>query len=397
MLGSFVTYVCVPLQIKQLTGSYLAVGAVGAVELVPLIVFGLYGGVLADAVDRKTMVLAAEAGLGLLSVLLLVNSLLPHPTVWPIYVVAGLAAALDGLQRPSLDALLPRIVAHDQLTAAAALNAVRWTVGAIAGPALGGLIAATVGVTTAYTVDVATFLASVLLISGVRPVPPSTEAAKPSLRGLIEGIRYAWSRPELLGTYVVDMAAMFFAMPNAVYPFLADQMGAAWALGLMYGAGSVGSLMVTLTSGWASHVHRHGLMVVISAAVWGAAIAVAGVCGNIWLMLFFLALAGAADMVSGLFRSTIWNQTIPDPLRGRLAGIELLSYSVGPQLGQVRVAGMATWTGVRTSIWAGGTLCVAAVGALCVLLPSFVRYDARTNQHAVRMGELRQTKATEIG
>jgi MFS family permease len=174
-------------------------------------------------------------------------------------------------------------------------------------------------------------------------------------------------------------------------------MGASWALGLMYAAGSVGSLMVTVTSGWVSHVHKHGLMVAISAAVWGAAIAVAGVCGNIWLMLFFLALAGAADMVSGLFRSAMWNQTIPDHLRGRLAGIELLSYSVGPQLGQVRVAGMATWTGVRTSIWAGGALCVAAVGVLCALLPSLVRYDARTNQHAVRMGELCQTKATEIG
>ncbi|AHI01828.1 MFS transporter [Kutzneria viridogrisea] len=383
MFGTFLTYVAVPLQVKEISGSYLAVGALGAVELVPLVVCGLYGGALADAVDRRKMVLGAEIALGVLSLLLLLNSLLPAPQLWPLYVIVGLTAAVDGLQRPSLDALLPRTVPRDQLTAAISLGSLRYNFGAIAGPALGGLIAATVGVRVSYAIDVLTFLAAIFLLYKLKAVPPPSNADKPSLRGIVEGVRYAGSRPDLLGTYLVDMAAMFFAMPNAVFPFLADELGAPWALGLMYAVSSVGALAVTLTSGWTAQVHRHGLMVALSAGVWGLAMAAAGVTGNVWLVLVALAVAGGADCVSGLFRATMWNQTIPDRLRGRMAGIELLSYSVGPQLGQVRAGGMATLIGVRPSIWSGGLACVGAVGLLCAALPAFVRYDSRRGNPAV--------------
>lgn len=395
VFGSFLTYVAVPLQIKQLTGSSLAVGVLGAVELVPMIVCGLWGGALADALDRRRLVLTTEAGLGLLSVLLLVNSLLPHPLLWPIYLVIAALSALDALQRPSLDSLLPRIVGHDHLPAAASLNALRWQVGAIAGPSLAGLIAATAGVEVAYALDVVTFAVSLLLLSRIRASPPPTGAEKPSVRAVAEGLRYAWGRKELLGTYAVDIVAMLFAFPNAVFPFLADTLHAPWALGLMYAASSVGSLAVSVTSGWASRVRRHGRMVIAAAALWGAAITGAGLVGSVWLVLLLLAVAGGADMVSGVGRSTIWNQSIPDALRGRLAGVELLSYSLGPQLGQVRAGGMAAVFGVRASVWSGGLMCVVGVVALVAAVPRLLAYDSRTDPHAAAVRAERERLAAD--
>jgi MFS family permease len=382
--GSFMAMVALPLQIKDLTGSPLAVGVMGAVELVPLVVFGLYGGALADAVDRRKLILGTEAGLGLLAVILLVNALLPDPMLWPLYVVAAGVSALAGMQRPALDSLMARIVPHDQLTAAAALNALRWQLGAIVGPALAGLVVAYAGHAPAYAITVAGFVASVLLCLRLASAPPAHDAEKPSLRGIAEGARHAWSRPVLLGTYAIDLAAMFFAFPNTIFPFLADDLDAEWALGLMYAAGSVGSVLLSLTSGWTSRVRRHGLFVVFGAAGWGMAIAAAGWFSNVWLVLLCLAFAGAGDMLSGLGRSTIWNQTIPEELRGRLAGIEVLSYSVGPQLGQVRAGALAGWTGTRPAIWSGGVACVASVALLAVALPKLLTYDAETDEDAVR-------------
>ncbi|MBC9726038.1 MFS transporter [Streptomyces sp. TRM68367] len=391
--GSFLTFVALPVQLKELTGSAAAVGAIGAVELVPLVVFGLYGGALADAWDKRKLIVWTEAGQGLLCVALLVNAMLPHPAGWPLYVIAALSSALVSVQRPALDALLPRIVAHEHLPAASSLNALRWTIGGVAGPALAGVVVAYAGPGWAYGADLATFFVSVLLIIRLSPSPAAHEAGRPSLKAIVEGARYAWSRKELLGTYVVDIAAMLFATPLALLPFLADELDAEWSLGLMYASVPAGALLVSLTSGWTSRVHRHGRMVVVSAALWGLAIAAAGLSGNVWLVLLFLTLGGGFDMVSGMFRATMWNQTIPDELRGRLAGIELLSYSVGPQLGQTWAGGVAAWKGVRTSMWSGGLLCVGAVGLLAVCLPKLMTYDARTNEHAVRQREQRAAAA----
>ncbi|QJT01304.1 MFS transporter [Streptomyces asoensis] len=391
--GSFLTFVALPVQLKELTGSAAAVGAIGAVELVPLLVFGLYGGALADAWDKRKLIVWTEAGQGLLSAILLVNALLPGPAVWPLYLVAALSSALVSVQRPALDSLWPRIVAHEQLPAATALNSLRWTVGGVAGPALAGVVVAYAGLGWAYAADLLTFVASVALVVPIAASPAAHEAAKPSLKAIAEGARYAWGRKELLGTYAVDLAAMFLAMPLAVLPFLADELDAEWSLGLMYASVPAGALLVSLTSGWTSRVHRHGRMVVLSAALWGGAIAAAGLAGNVWLVLFCLALAGAFDMVSGIFRGVMWNQTIPDELRGRLAGIELLSYSVGPTVGQVRSGGLAAWLGVRTSVWSGGVLCVGAVGLLALCLPGLMTYDVRTNEHAARLRAERSAAA----
>ncbi|MER7927993.1 MFS transporter [Streptomyces sp. NPDC096057] len=383
--GSFLTFVAVPVQIKELTGSAAAVGAVGAVELVPLIVFGLYGGALADAWDKRKLIVWTEVGLGVLCGALLFNSLLPRPAVWPLYVIAALTSVLGAIQRPALDSLWPRIVAHEHMTAASALNSLRWTVGGVTGPAVAGVVVAYAGLPYAFAADTVTYAISVALIVRIAASPGAHEARKPSLRSIAEGARYAWSRKELLGTYAIDLAAMFFAMPLAVLPFLADDLHAPWALGLMYSTLPAGALVVSLTSGWTSRIHRHGRMVVLAAALWGGAIACAGAVGNVWLVLLFLTVAGGCDMVSGIFRGVMWNQTIPDELRGRLAGIELLSYSVGPQLGQVRSGGMAALSGVRTSVWAGGLMCVGAVGLLAAGLPKLMSYDARTDEHALRL------------
>ncbi|AGS69203.1 MFS transporter [Streptomyces collinus] len=391
--GSFLTFVALPVQLKDLTGSAAAVGAVGAVELIPLIVFGLYGGALADALDKRRLIVWTEAGQGLLSAALLVNALLPGPAVWPLYVVAALSSALVSVQRPALDSLLPRIVAHEHLPAAASLNSLRWTVGGVAGPAVAGVVVAYAGLGWAYAADLLTFALSLVFVVRIAPSPASHEAARPDLRAVAEGARYAWSRKELLGTYAVDLAAMFLAMPLAVLPFLADELHAAWSLGLMYATFPLGALLVSATSGWTSRVHRHGRMVVLSAALWGLAVTAAGLVGDVWLVLLLLTVAGACDMVSGIFRGAMWNQTIPDELRGRLAGIELLSYSVGPQLGQVRSGGVAAWAGVRTSVWSGGALCAGAMGLLALCLPGLMTYDARTNAHAVRLREQRAATA----
>ncbi|POX54770.1 MFS transporter [Streptomyces sp. Ru71] len=394
--GSFLTFVALPVQLKELTGSAAAVGAIGAVELVPLVVCGLYGGALADAFDKRKLILWTEAGQGLLSALLLLNALLPHPAVWPLYAVAALSSALVSVQRPALDSLWPRIVAHDDLPAAASLNSLRWTVGGVAGPAVAGLVVAYAGLGWAYAADLATFAVSVAYVVRIAASPAAHEAVRPSLRSIAEGARYAWSRKELLGTYAIDLAAMFLAMPLAVLPFLADDLDAEWSLGLMYAAVPFGSLLVSLTGGWASRVHRHGRMVVLSAAGWGLAVAAAGVVGDVWLVLLFLTVAGGCDMVSGIFRSAMWNQTIPDELRGRLAGIELLSYSVGPTVGQVRSGGFAAWWGVRASVFSGGLLCAGAVGLLALCLPRLMAYDVRTNEHAVRLRDQRAAAAEAL-
>jgi MFS family permease len=385
-----ITYVAMPFQLKEITGSFLAVGVLGVIELVPLIIFGLYGGVLADSVDRKKMIWATEAAAMVLVFALFANSYFWAPQVFVIYIVAGLFAVVNGLQRPSADAILPRLVSHQDLPAASALMSLRWQVGVIIGPTIGGIIFTTFSTSMGYLVDIATYVISLIFIWRVKSVIPTEKSEKPSLAALIDGVKYAFSRQDLVGTYAIDLAAMFFAMPIALFPFWADDIGSPWALGLFYAAGTVGSLVVTLTSGWTRTYRFHGRAVIIAAIGWGLAIAASGLTHSLWLILFCLAVAGASDMVSALFRGNIWNQTIPDELRGRLAGIELLSYSVGPLLGQLRAASMAAAASLYFSVTFGGLMCVAVVIILAIFLPKFRKYDVQTNEFAVREREKRK-------
>lgn len=371
--------VAVPFQVYGLTHSSLAVGLLGLVEIVPILFFAFLGGALADAHDRRRMVQLTELGMAGLSAVLVANALLPSPQLWILYAIYACGASLDALQRPSLDALLPRLVEREEITAASALNSLKSTMGTIAGPAVGGLLIAAVGLPITFGVDVATFSISLVALNAMRAVPPPPDAERPSIRRVMEGLRYARSRPELMGTYLVDMVAMFFGMPMALFPAIAARYGGASVLGLLYAAPAVGSFLATATSGWTRHVHRHGLAIIFAAGGWGVAIVFFGLSPALPPALIFLGLAGAADMLSGLFRSTIWNQTIPDSLRGRLAGIELISYATGPAFGDIEAGGVASLFNVRVSIVSGGILCVLGTAILALLLPAFWRYDNRAH------------------
>jgi len=385
-----ITFVALPFQIKELTNSYWAVGLIGAVEIIPLIIFGLYGGVLADYVDRKKMIWATEFASMFLTSILLVNALLPNPKLWLLYVVAALFSAVDGLQRPSADAILPRLVGHDDLPAASALMSLRWQFGGIVGPSAGGFIIASHGAGTGYLIDCLTFIVSLALLWQVRSVPPLSKSTPPSVASLMEGIGYAFRRKDLLGTYVVDLAAMFLAMPMALFPFWADALGAPYALGFFYSSITIGAAVVTLASGWMRNYPHHGRAVVFGALGWGVAITIAGTSNSLPVVITCLVIAGAFDQISALFRGFIWNQSIPDELRGRLAGIEMLSYLLGPLGGQARAGGMAAMTSLRTSIVGGGLLCIGFVAAIAATMPKFRNYDVRTNEFAVQQAKIRQ-------
>ena len=389
--GSMFTYVALPFQVKELTGSYLAVGLIGLVEIIPLVVFGLYGGVLADHMDRKKMIWVTEFAALFLSLILLINSLLPSPSLALIYIVAALFSAVDGLQRPSADAILPRLVEHNDLPAASALMSLRWQMGMIAGPSLAGVLISIAGVSAGFILDIATYFLSLIILIKVKSVPPIEISENPSFSSLVAGVKYATSRKDLMGTYLVDLAAMFFAMPTALFPFWAEQVGAPWALGLFYAAGTIGSILVTVTSGWFKNYTKHGRAIFLAALGWGVAITFAGLVNNLALILLFLILAGASDMVSALFRSTLWNQSIPDEFRGRLAGVELISYSVGPLGGQTRAGFTAERTSLRTSVVSGGLLCIGFVAFFTALLPDFRKYDSKSNKFAVSEAKKRKT------
>ncbi|TME57157.1 MAG: MFS transporter [Chloroflexi bacterium] len=375
--GNMITFVAVPYQVYELSHSTLLVGSLGLVELAALIAFAMVGGAMADAADRRTMVLLSEAGLMAGSLLMAGNAVLAHPMMWLIFAVTLLWGSLDAMQRPSLDALLPRLVQRDELAAAGALMSLRGTIGMVAGPALGGILITLIGLPLTYMVDVATFVVGLACLFLMKAVPPPIDSERPSFRRVVEGIKYARSRPELIGTYVVDTIAMTFGMPLALFPAIAQGLGGPSVLGLLYAAVPAGSFLFFATSGWARHIHRHGMGLIVAATMWGFAIIGFGLAPGLIAALLFLVLAGAADGMSGLYRQLIWNQTIPDSLRGRLASIELLSYSGGPTLGNFEAGVVASLFSVRISVLSGGILTVVGCLACAAALPALRRYDER--------------------
>ncbi|HXI27381.1 MAG TPA: MFS transporter [Vicinamibacterales bacterium] len=382
ILGTMITYVALPYQMYRMTGSSLSVGLLGVAELVPLLATAFIGGALADAVDRRRMAIVTDIGLAAGSVTLAIAATAGSGAPL-LYAVAAWMAGVGALQRPSVDSLLPRLVEKHEIPAAAALGMFRGSVGMIAGPAIGGVLIAAIGLGPTYLVDVASYLVSLACLWSIRPVPPVESAERPSVAAVLDGFRYAISRQELIGTYVVDFIAMVFGMPLALFPALADRLGGASVLGLVYAAPAIGALAASLTSQWTARVYRQGRAVVYAATMWGMAIVAFGLCTTLWPALAWLAVAGAADAVSGIFRLTLWNQTIPDELRGRLASIEMVSYSSGPLLGHLEAGVVAAMFSVRASVISGGVLCVIGVLACGWWLPRFVRYDARQSASAL--------------
>lgn len=374
--GSAISYVVLPVQMYQLTKSSFAVGMLGVAEFVPMLLLAFVGGALADYIDRRRLIVVSEAGMTVCCGALVVNALQPQPRVGVLFAIAALFAAFNALYRPAIEALTPRILPPEMMPAVGALQGFRYSFNFIIGPAIAGVIVGTLGAAFAYALDGATFLFSLICVQLLRAVPPPEDADRPSLRAIKDAWLYAGRRQELLGTYIIDLIAMFFGMPMALFPAIAESFGNA-QVGWFYSMMAVGPLLISLTSGWTNRVHRHGLAVILSVIVWGLAIIGFGWTRNLWGALFFLALAGAADNVSGLFRMTIWNQTIPDHLRGRMAGIEMISYTTGPYLGNAEAGLVAAAFSLRTSVISGGVLCVAGACALALLLPRFVGYDGR--------------------
>jgi MFS family permease len=400
-LGSQAGEVAILVQAQRLTGSPLVVGTLGLAELVPLIVFGLYGGVLADRFDRRKLMVWCEPGLAACAGLLLVNSLLPHPPLWPLYVVAALMMAFASLQRPAFEAATPRLVPLEKLTQASAVMSVSTNASVLIGSSLGGALAAAPGPWLVYALNVAGYVVSFAMLRRLPALPPMAPGADPggdggdggdgggpsrapALAEILVGLRYAISRRDLLGSYLADLSAMIFAYPNAMLPFLAVELHAPWSTGLLFAAPSAGALAVSATGGWMPRIRRHGLAIAVSAGSWGLAMAVVGVSPTLYVALFFLAVAGGADECSAIFRDTMWKQSIPDHLRGRMAGIELLSYAAGPPTGQLRSGAVAAVTSPRFSLTSGGLAVVAAVAAVVAVLPAFRCYVAPVGAPAAR-------------
>jgi len=368
----------VPWQVYELTRSNAQVGLLGLAQLIPVLVCGLLGGAVADRADRKNLLLGSEALMALCLAGLLANALSASPSVPTIYLLVAVLQGASGFHRPALEALTQKLARPDEYAAVAALSSVRGTVGMVAGPMLAGLMLARWGAVGAYLFDFCTFLAAMAFIACIPRAAigaPVEVGTRPHLLAeLAEGLRFARTRPELMGTYLVDIVAMAFAFPVALFPAMAAAVGRTESVGWLLSAMSVGALAIGLFSGWTGRVQRHGRAVVIAAAVWALGIVALGFAPSLPLALLSLAVAGAADMVSGVFRGTIWNETIPNELRGRLAGIEMISYLTGPLIGNARAGFMAEAWGVPFSVWGGGLVCLLGVIATGLLLPRFWAY-----------------------
>jgi MFS family permease len=355
------------------------VGLLALCELVPLLTLTIYGGAIADAFDRRRLLLRTETGLAVVAALFAVNAALPHPRVWAIYVLVALTVSVFSLGVAGMTSLIPRLVDHEDLASANALEGVYSSTTSVAGPALAGLFIAVAGLTGAYVLDSITFAASLWAIWRLPALAPAEDAERPSLRSIGEGFRYVRSQKVVLGMFLTDSNAMVFGMPRALFPALALSRfhRGAGVLGLMYAAPYAGALVSSLLSGWIKHVRRQGLVVAVAAACWGAAIAAFGLAGNLWLALFFLACAGAADNISAVMRSTILWSVTPDSLRGRVAGIEFAQVASTPALGDLEAGVLASLTSLRFSIVSGGLACIGGTVLIALAVPAFIRYDAR--------------------
>jgi MFS family permease len=377
-LGRQVTVVAVPYQVFLLTDSSFAVGLVGLANLGPLVAMSLAGGAVADAVDRRKLLLVTQVLLALTSVGLALNAMLDRPALWPLYVLSSLAAGLQGVDLPTRNAMMPKMVGRERIPAASALGQLVMQVGLVAGPALAGLIIAQVSMASAYWLDVATFGVAIVAVLAIRPQPPEGGGTRAGVASVKEGLAYLKGRRLLVSTFVIDIDAMVFGMPRALFPALGTTLygGGAATVGLLYAAPGVGALVGALLTGWVGSVRRQGRAVIWAVLGWGAAIAVFGLVPWLPLGLALLALAGAADVISAVFRNTILQVTVPDALRGRLSSVHIAVVTGGPALGDAEAGTVAALTSPATSVVSGGVACMLGVALLHRLVPELAAYDA---------------------
>jgi ENTS family enterobactin (siderophore) exporter len=371
LLGNNFTAVAVPLQVYLLTHSSLLVGVSGLVQAVPLIAGMLAGGALADAMDRRRLLVITRLALAVVGVALALNAAAGHRALWPVFPLIAADAALTGLGGPARSAPIAAMVGPRLLPAASALNATMHQVGAVAGPALAGLLIARSGVAAAYWVDVGSFGLQLATLAMMRPIPPGQGGRRAGLASVIEGLRYVRRQPVLCGLLLIDLNAMVFGMPRALFPALGTGAfhGGADTVGLLYAAPGAGALLGAATSGWVSQVRRAGLAVVMAVVLWGAAIAAFGLVPWLPLALGLLALAGFADVVSEVFRTTLMQLSAPDGLRGRVVALWQAQVMGAPKLGDTEAGAVAALSTPQISVVSGGLACIAGAVLLARLIP----------------------------
>ncbi|MFJ7268222.1 MFS transporter [Streptomyces sp. NPDC099050] len=381
-LGQAMTALAISLQVYEITGSSFSVGLVGLCSLVPLVAFGLYGGAIADTVDRRKLGFVSALGLAALSFALAGAALLDYHRVWLLYSVVALQSLCGALNGPARSAMIPRLLPAEQLPAANALNSVVMTFGMTAGPALGGVIVGWWGYQAAYLIDALTFGAALYATWRLPPMKPEGSGGRTGRASVLDGLRFLGTRPNIRMTFFSDLAAMVLAQPKALFPAVAVLWygGDAKTVGLLVAAPAVGALLGGLLSGWQGRIHRHGAAILLSVAAWGLAIAVFGLTRDLWLGLLFLALAGCADSVSMVFRTTMLQAATPDGMRGRLQGVFIVVVAGGPRLGDFLAGATAELTSPTVAITGGGLGCVLVLALLAVRWRGFARYDARSPQ-----------------
>jgi len=377
-LGRQLTVVAIPFQVYLMTGSSLAVGLTGLAAVGPLIGLSLVGGAIADAVDRRRLLLVVQVLLAATSVGLALNASAERPALWPIYVLSALSAGLTGIDLPTRNAMIPNLVSREKFPAAAALGQILFQVGQVVGPALAGLLISRVDIAAAYWLDAVSFAGAFVLIAAIRPQPPHEGGTRASLASIGEGLRYVKGRRLLLGTFLIDIDAMVFGMPRALFPALGTGLygGGAVAVGLLYAAPGAGALLGALFTGWVGRVRRQGRAVIVAVLAWGAAIAAFGLVPWLALGLVLLAVAGAADVISAVFRNTILQLSVPDSLRGRLSSVHIAVVTGGPALGDAEAGAVAAISSPQVSVVSGGLACILGVAVLSRLLPELDRYDS---------------------
>jgi len=382
LVGTQMRIVAVSYQVFQLTGSTVAVGLIGLVEVIPSIVFSIIGGALADRTDRRALMATMQIGLMLTAVGLTVASIQQSPSLVAIYALSGLASAFQAIDRPARSAIIPALVTLQKLPAALALRQVVFQTTQIVGPFLGGVLIASFGgeVAPVYGIDAVSFTAALVALRWIPRSKPEGVGDQSPFDSVREGLRFAVRTPLIFSILAIDLVAMIFGMPRAAFPELAEHtfnMSAA-GLGLLYAAPSTGALLAALSSGWVSRVIRHGRAVILAVSVWGVAIAAAGLT-VFWLplTLLFLAVAGAADVISAIFRGTILNQNTPDALRGRVNSVNLMVVTGGPRLGDLEAGLAAGVFGAPGSIVFGGVACLVGTGVLVRKIPQLDRYVSR--------------------
>jgi MFS family permease len=377
-IGSQFSVVAVFVQVTTLTHSEVAVGATGLVYLVGLVTGSIAGGLVLDAWDRRRLLAVSQAGLGIGVATLLVGAAVGNPPLGVVYAGLGVVAAFSAIDSPTRSAMTPRLIGAELIPAAQALNQVVWNAAALFGPAVAGVVIAAFGLHWAYAIDLTSICVMFVVALSIGPIPPEgREENATGWRAIVEGFAYVKQSRLLQSTFVIDLVAMIFGMPRALFTFLAvEQFHRSEAIvGLLFSAPAVGALVGAITSGWSRRVVRQGRAVAIAVAVWGAAIAAFGITGErLWLALVMLAIAGWADVISAIFRSTILQLAVPDRLRGRLSGIHILVVTGGPRMGDLEAGLVANAVSPWFSVVSGGVACVVGAGVVAAAYPELRRY-----------------------